>query len=153
MRGFHSNPTPAVFADFSDGPDREVRPPSSIKWDPANRHDPRPPKPGLSLPFDGTVGRTARIVGWDAALGIVGASLDSAADGNVECVLWVRTTGGNGETVSHRKCLSRGTDGIFSVVADAQADAILAELARLCAGVDPFAPSAQAAPRPSTRDT
>lgn len=107
----------------------------------------------MSLPFNGTVGRAAHIVGWAAAPGIVGATLDGTADRDVKCVLWVRTADGSGETVPQSKCVCRGDNGSFSVVADAEANALLAELARLCAGVDPFAPSAQAAPRPSTRDT
>lgn len=144
MRDFEPNPTPAV-ADYWNDPARR----SCI-----NRWGPPHPEPGTSLWFDpANAERTAQIVKWAAAPDVVGATLDGTASGGVECVLWIRTPADGAQPVPHGKCLYRGADGYFSVVANAEADAALAELARLCEGVDPFASSFKTAPRPSTRDT
>ena len=96
----------------------------------------------MSLPFNGTVERAAHIVGSAAGPGLAGATLDGTAYGDVKCVLWIRAADGSGETVPQGKCVFRGADGNFSVVAGAERDALLAELRRLCEGVDPFASSA-----------
>ena len=126
--------------------------PPRTKPDPADRHDQRPPEPDASLSFDGTTDRAIHIIGWAAAQGIVGASLDSTANRGVSCAVWVRTADGE-QPVPPGRHLARAEDGSLGVFACVEPDAALAELRRLCAGVDPFASIAQATPWPSTRET
>lgn len=160
MRDFRPNSIPAIAADSAQAPDRDqalvrrmrVNLPPMIKPDPPNRHGPQSTEPGTSLPFDGTPESAAQIVAWAAAPNAVSATLDGTPDGGVLCFLRNRTIAGE-QIVQPGQCLVRGQNRKFTVVGRGEGDIALEELRRLCAGVDPFAPSAQAAPRPSTRDT
>lgn len=161
MRDFHPKSTPAVSPDFSDGPKRKparwpglrLDPPEAFNRPlptmlPVTAPDPAPaPDPMKSEAFDGSPASAGRIVAWAATPGAVTAVLDASRDGSVECTLRVHTASGE-QVVQRWQALTRNPNGAFEIE-----DGPLAELARLCEGVDPFASSVQAAPRPSTRDT